>query len=54
MQHWDRDVFLYQPVGENAAGPSGVAFAIGPDGRAHSVVVENLDIDHQGTFTRTE
>ncbi len=52
MRHFNRDVFAYQPVGENAAGPSAVTFTLGPDGRAASVTVENLDIDHQGTFTR--
>src|SRR5262249_42360691 len=42
LRHWDRDVFLYQPKGENAAGPSAVAFWIGPDRKAVRVVVENL------------
>jgi CubicO group peptidase (beta-lactamase class C family) len=54
LQHWDRDLFLYQPVGEFAGGLSGVAFRVGPDQKAASVVVENLDIYSrgQGTFTR--
>jgi CubicO group peptidase (beta-lactamase class C family) len=52
MQHWDRDVFLYQPIGENAYGPSAVTFTLGADGRASSVTIENLDIHHTGTFTR--
>ena len=52
LQHRDRDVFIYQPVGENAAGFSGVAFLIGPDQKATSVVIENLDIHGDGTFTR--
>ena len=41
--------YAYQPAGENAYGPSGVTFEIGPDGRASDVVVE-LDIHGQGTF----
>jgi hypothetical protein len=55
LQHWDRDLFVYQPVGEFAGGLSGVAFRVGPDQKAASVVVENLDIYSrgQGTFTRT-
>jgi len=52
MLHFDRDVFTYQPVGENAYGPSAVIFTVGADRKAVSVTVENLDIDHQGTFTR--
>jgi hypothetical protein len=52
LRHWDRDVFLYQPVGEMAAGPSAVTFAVGPDRRASRVVVENLDVHGQGTFAR--
>jgi hypothetical protein len=52
LRHWDRDVFIYQPVGEMASGLSGVAFRIGPDRRATAVAVENLDIHDQGTFAR--
>jgi CubicO group peptidase (beta-lactamase class C family) len=52
LRHWDRDVFLYQPEGENAGGPSAVTFQVGPDGKGVRVVVENLDIHGQGTFTR--
>jgi CubicO group peptidase (beta-lactamase class C family) len=52
LRHWDRDVFLYQPVGEMAAGLSAVTFRVGPDRRAMRVVVENLDIHGQGRFTR--
>jgi hypothetical protein len=52
LGHYDRDAFLYQPMGENAGGPSGVTFLIGPDRQATRVVVENLDIHGQGTFIR--
>lgn len=52
LQHYNHDVFTYQPVGENAYGLSGVTFEVGPDLKATSVVVENLNIDGQGTFTR--
>jgi CubicO group peptidase (beta-lactamase class C family) len=52
LRHWDRDVFIYQPAGEMASGLSGVIFRIGPDRRATTVAVENLDIHDQGTFTR--
>ncbi|MGH7155869.1 MAG: serine hydrolase [Acetobacteraceae bacterium] len=52
LRHFDRDVFTYQPTGENAYGRSAVAFTIGADGKAVDVTIENLDIDHQGTFTR--
>jgi CubicO group peptidase (beta-lactamase class C family) len=50
MRHWDRDIFAYQPEGENAGGLSGVTFAVGSERRATRVVVENLDIRGQGTF----
>jgi CubicO group peptidase (beta-lactamase class C family) len=53
LQHWNRDVFFFQPVGEMAGGLSGVIFLIGPDEKAMNVVVENLDIHSQGTFVRT-
>lgn len=51
LGHWDRDVFTYQPAGENAGGLSGVTFWVGPERRATRVVIENLDIHGQGTFT---
>jgi CubicO group peptidase (beta-lactamase class C family) len=51
LRHWDRDVFIYQPVGEMASGLSGVTFWVGPDRRGVKVVVENLDTQGQGTFT---
>lgn len=52
LRHWNRDTFLYKPVGEMAAGLSAVTFQIGPDGRATVVVVENLNVHGRGTFTR--
>ncbi|MBV9354859.1 MAG: DUF3471 domain-containing protein, partial [Chloroflexi bacterium] len=52
MTHYDRDVFSYQPTGEVAYGPSGVTFTIGADGKASSVVIENLNIYGAGTFGR--
>ena len=52
MEHWDRDVFYYQPTGENAGGLSGVTFTIGADRRATLVTVENLDIHGNGMFAR--
>ena len=45
-------MFLYQPVGEMAGGLSAVTFWLGPDRTAMRVVVENLDVHGQGTFTR--
>jgi CubicO group peptidase (beta-lactamase class C family) len=50
LRHWDRDVFTYQPRGENAGGLSAVTFCVGPD--RTRVVLENLDVRGQGTFTR--
>jgi CubicO group peptidase (beta-lactamase class C family) len=52
LHHFDRDVFTYQPTGENAYGPAAVTFAIGADQKAMSVTIENLDIEGQGTFGR--
>jgi hypothetical protein len=53
LRHWDRDVFVYQPVGEYAYGPSAVTFTLGADGRAASVTIENLTLDQaNGTFLR--
>jgi CubicO group peptidase (beta-lactamase class C family) len=53
LHHFNRDVFTYQPVGENAFGPSAVIFTVGADQKASMVTIENLDINGQGAFTRT-
>lgn len=52
LRHWDRDVFIYQPTGEMAAGPSAVVFQIGPERQAATVRIEHLDPYGQGTFRR--
>jgi hypothetical protein len=52
LQHFARDVFTYQPVGENAYGLSAVTFMVGADQKATSVMIENLDTNGQGTFSR--
>lgn len=52
LSHYDRDTFTYETVGENAAGLSGVTFTVGADGKAQSVVIENLNTEGQGSFNR--
>jgi len=52
MTHFDRDAFTYVTEGESAVGKAGILFALGPDGKARSVTVTNLDLDGQGTFVR--
>lgn len=52
MQHYNRDVFLYQPTGENAYGLSAVTFTMDATGKAETMTIENLNIHGQGTFTR--
>ena len=52
LKHCDRDTFTYETIGENAVGRTGVTFAIGPDGQATQVVVENLNAHGEGTFKR--
>lgn len=54
LRHWDRDVFVYQPTGESAGGPSGVRFTITSDHQAGRVLIENLNIQGQGTFSRVK
>jgi CubicO group peptidase (beta-lactamase class C family) len=54
LTHYDRDVFTMQPVGENACGPSGVTFQVGPAGKADHVTIEYLDKQDQGTFVRND
>jgi CubicO group peptidase (beta-lactamase class C family) len=54
LRHYDRDVFVYQPVGESAGGPTGVRFSIDPSRHADSVLIENLNIHGQGSFSRVK
>jgi CubicO group peptidase (beta-lactamase class C family) len=52
LQHWNRDIFTYESESETFVGTSGVFFAMGPDGHASGVTVENLNRLGQGTFVR--
>jgi CubicO group peptidase (beta-lactamase class C family) len=52
LKHYDRDLFTYKTEGENAVGATGVTFTIGADGKATTVVVENLNLRGEGTFKR--
>jgi CubicO group peptidase (beta-lactamase class C family) len=54
LTHWDRDTFIYTPIGENENYPATVIFTIGTDGVAIAMTVGNLDVEHQGTFTRDD
>ncbi|MCA9879368.1 MAG: DUF3471 domain-containing protein, partial [Thermomicrobiales bacterium] len=53
LEHVDRDTFKFQPVGENAYGPSAVTFTISGDGTiAQSVTIDYLNTTGQGTLVR--
>jgi hypothetical protein len=45
-------VFTFQPIGENAAGPSPLRFTLGDSGEAQSVVIDYFNTTGQGGFTR--
>jgi CubicO group peptidase (beta-lactamase class C family) len=51
LAHFDGDTFTYQPVGENAYGPSGVTFTLGADGTASGVLIDILNHDGDGNVT---
>ncbi|MBV9170580.1 MAG: serine hydrolase [Chloroflexi bacterium] len=51
LTHFDADTFTYQPVGENAYGPSGVTFSMGGDGTAIGMRIDILDHDGEGNVT---
>jgi CubicO group peptidase (beta-lactamase class C family) len=52
LRDFDRDVFGYEPPGENAAGPAAVVFTVGADRSATTLTIANLDRNGQGTFRR--
>lgn len=54
LTHFDRDVFTYEPIGENAGRASAVTFTIAANGNASQVVIENLNVYNAGTFSRVE
>ncbi len=52
LKHYDRDIFTCQTIGENAVGATGVTFTIGPEGKATTLAIENLNVRGEGTFIR--
>jgi CubicO group peptidase (beta-lactamase class C family) len=52
VRHFSGNVFTFQPIGENAAGPSPLRFTLGDSGEAQSVVIDYFNTTGQGGFTR--
>lgn len=52
LTHFNRDVFIYTPAPEMPDMPSGVTFTLGPDGKAETVTIEDLDSFGMGTLAR--
>ncbi|MDQ2651453.1 MAG: DUF3471 domain-containing protein, partial [Chloroflexota bacterium] len=53
LEHVNADTFKFQPVGENAAGPTAVTFTRAGDGtNAQSMTIDYLNTTGQGTFIR--
>jgi CubicO group peptidase (beta-lactamase class C family) len=52
LKHYDRDIFTYQTEGENAEGATGITFTVGSEGKATTLVIENLNVRGEGTFIR--
>ena len=52
LTHWTRDTYIYQPIGENAGGPSGLIFEVAPDSKADRVLIECLNVHGMGAFGR--
>ena len=52
MRHFSGDIFTFQPVGENAFGPSPMRFALDEQRIAQSVTVDYFNASGQGRFLR--
>ncbi|MEZ4564181.1 MAG: serine hydrolase [Thermomicrobiales bacterium] len=52
LTHYARDTFSWQPIGENALGPSGLTFLVGPDGAASAFHDEYLGKHGPGLISR--
>lgn len=51
LTHYDGDTYWFEPIGENASGPTGVEFTVA-EGAPTTLTVEYLDPLGLGTFTR--
>jgi hypothetical protein len=54
LTHFDRDLFTYAPFDEAPDLPYAVTFAIGPNQKAQTVTIEDLNADGQGTLARVK
>ncbi|RWC94720.1 MAG: serine hydrolase [Mesorhizobium sp.] len=52
LTHFDNDLFLTYPDAEMPDRPTGVSFAVGPDGKASAITIGFLDDNHLGTLRR--
>ncbi len=52
LTHWDANTFSMFARGENAVGISSVTFSDSKSGETTKVLVENLNVNGLGTFTR--
>jgi hypothetical protein len=52
LNHYDRDVFTWETIGENAIGHSSVTFTLDQDRKAAGMVVAQLDTHGAGRFGR--
>jgi len=54
LRHWDGNIFVFEPRGENATegSVSAVTFTIGSSGQATSLAIEFFASNGRGTFTR--
>jgi CubicO group peptidase (beta-lactamase class C family) len=54
LRHFNRDTFLYAPFVETPGWLSSITFAIGPDGKASEITIDDLNADGLGTLARSE
>jgi CubicO group peptidase (beta-lactamase class C family) len=52
LAHFNRDLFVYNPIAETPTARMGVNFLVGPDGRASEVTIEDLNEDGLGRLAR--
>lgn len=53
LKHWNANTFSFTPGGESSSGISAVTFAPATAGTAATVLVEYLNENHLGTFTKS-
>jgi hypothetical protein len=52
MTHYDRDVFTFETIGENASGPTGMLFTLDRKQKSVGLTIDAFNVDGEGVLAR--